>query len=56
MICNANPGFEHTNPWVVNLRANPVAKLQIGADLDEYRAREAAETETQLLWPRLVAV
>src|SRR6266487_176674 len=32
VICNVNPGFERTNPWVVNLRANPVAQLQIGRD------------------------
>src|SRR5262245_39323809 len=29
VVCNVNPGFERTNPWVVNLRAQPNARAQI---------------------------
>lgn len=56
VICNVNPGFEHTNPWVLNLRANPVAKLQIGRHIGTYQAREATDMEIERYWPRLVAL
>lgn len=54
VICNAHPGYERPNPWVINLRANPMAKLQIGQDIGQYQAREATDAEIQRLWPRLV--
>lgn len=53
VICNVNPGFERTNPWVTNLRAHPIARLQIGPELAEYHAREATEAEISLYWSRL---
>ena len=56
VICNVNPGFERTNPWVVNLRAHPIAKLQIGSELEEYRAREATDAEISIYWPRLLNI
>ncbi len=33
VVCNVRPGSERTNPWVLNLRANPSATVQIGADI-----------------------
>ena len=54
VICNVNPGFERTNPWVINLRAHPVAQLQIGRDSGNYQAREATNAEIERLWPRLI--
>jgi hypothetical protein len=30
IICNVNPGFEHLNPWTLNLRAHPLARVQMG--------------------------
>ena len=56
VICNVNPGFERTNPWVINLRAHPVVKLQIGPELVEYRAHEAADSEISIYWPRLLNI
>ena len=56
VICNVNPGFERTNPWVTNLRAHPIARLQIGPELAEYHAREATEAENSLYWPRLLGI
>jgi len=56
IICNVNPGFESTNPWVLNLRAHPMAKVQIGRQIAEYRAREVNEAELEIYWPRLVEV
>jgi deazaflavin-dependent oxidoreductase (nitroreductase family) len=56
IICNVNPGFERTNPWVTNLRAHPIARLQIGPELADYHAREATEAEISLYWPRLISI
>jgi deazaflavin-dependent oxidoreductase (nitroreductase family) len=56
IICNVNPGFERTNPWVANLRAHPIAKLQIGPEIAEYHAREATEAESDFYWPRLINI
>ena len=54
VICNVRPEFERTNPWVINLRSNPVAQLQIGPDIAQYRARQATDDEISRLWPRLI--
>ena len=54
VICNVHPEYERSNPWVINLRANPIARLQIGQDIGEYQAREATDAEIQRLWSRLV--
>ena len=56
IVCNVSPAFERINPWVVNLRANPIARIQIGAESGMYRARETTEVETERFWPRLVAL
>ncbi len=56
VICNVNPGFERTNPWVINLRAHPVARLQIGPENAEYRAHEATEAEVSRYWPQLLNI
>jgi len=56
VVCNVNPGFERTNPWVINLRANPAAQLQIGGDVGRYKAREATDAEIERLWPRLIGI
>ena len=56
IICNVNPGFESTNPWVLNLRAHPIARVQIGGEIAEYRAREVSDAEMESYWPRLIAL
>ncbi len=56
IICNVNPGFERTNPWVINLRAHPIARLQIGSQIAEYRAHEATEIEINLYWSQLLNI
>ncbi len=45
IVCNVNPGFEHPNPWTLNLRAHPLVQVQIGAEVGTYEAREATEEE-----------
>jgi len=56
VICNVVPEFERTNPWVINLRSNPIARIQIGPDTVPYRAREATDAEINRLWPQLVKI
>jgi F420H(2)-dependent quinone reductase len=53
VICNVNPGFERPNPWVLNLRAQPRAHVQIGRDIITVRARPASGDELDRYWPRL---
>ena len=54
VICNVRPKSERTNPWVINLRSYPVAKLQIGRDTTQYQARRATDDEIKRLWPQLI--
>lgn len=56
VICNVRPQSERTNPWVLNLHSHPVARLQIGADIAQYQARQATDEEVKLLWPQLVGL
>jgi deazaflavin-dependent oxidoreductase (nitroreductase family) len=56
IICNVNPGFERPNPWTFNLRAHPVARVQVGSAHRTYQAREATEAEVARYWPRLVRI
>jgi len=56
ILCNVNPPHERTNPWVSNLRANPLARRQIGREKGLYRASQASQAEVELYWPRLVAI
>jgi F420H(2)-dependent quinone reductase len=56
VLCNVNPGFEHPNPCTLNLRANPLAYVQIGSERGIYQAREASQAEVERYWPQLVQV
>ncbi len=56
VICNVNPGSERTNPWVINLRAHPIARLQIGSETAEYQAHEATDAEVSVYWPQLLKI
>jgi F420H(2)-dependent quinone reductase len=50
-------GGAPTNPqWVHNLRANPVARLQDGADVVEFTVREVEGDERSTWWDRGAAV
>lgn len=53
VICNVNPGFERPNPWVLNLHAQPRARVQIGRDTIMVRARPASGNELDRYWPGL---
>ena len=56
VVCNVNPGFEHANPWTLNLLANPAARVQIGSTSGMYWAREATAEEIMRYWPQLVRI
>jgi deazaflavin-dependent oxidoreductase (nitroreductase family) len=56
VLCNVRPASEHANPWTLNLRAHPMARVQIGSQTRTYRAREATPAELAGYWPQLVSV
>jgi F420H(2)-dependent quinone reductase len=56
VVCNVNPGFERPNPWTLNLRARPHAKVQIGRETTGVRARAASEHELARYWPQLTQI
>lgn len=53
VVCNVNPGFERTNPWVLNLRAQPHALVQVRRERFPVVAREATTEELDDYWPQL---
>lgn len=55
-VCNVNPGFEATNPWVLNLRAAGTARVRVGGVTRRVHARAATAAEADRLWPRFVGV
>src|SRR5262249_50216339 len=56
LLCNANPRFQRPNPWTLNLRAKPHARVQIGAAVTSMRARPASEHELAAYWPQLTKI
>jgi deazaflavin-dependent oxidoreductase (nitroreductase family) len=56
LICNVNPGSERANPWTLNLRAHPMARVRIGSTSGAYRAREATAEEVAWYWPQFVRI
>jgi deazaflavin-dependent oxidoreductase (nitroreductase family) len=56
VICNVNPGFEKANPWTLNLRAHPLARVRIGSVSGSYHAREATDEEIERYWPQLISI
>jgi len=56
VICNVNPGIEHANLWTLNLRANPLARVQVGSASGTYHAHAATDEEVTRYWPQLVHI
>jgi len=56
ILCNVTSGGERANPWTLNLRAHPLARVQLGAQVRTYRARAATEAELERYWPQLLRV
>lgn len=54
VVCNVRPPHERTNPWVLNVLANPRVALTVRGMTLDGRARRADETEVDRYWPTLV--
>ena len=50
VVIGSNGGGDREPSWVGNLRANPVARLRVGRDVRDVRAREADGAERDRLW------
>jgi deazaflavin-dependent oxidoreductase (nitroreductase family) len=56
VICSVNPRSERSSPWMLNLRAHSIARVQVGRQVASYHAREASSEEIDRYWPRLVEI
>jgi F420H(2)-dependent quinone reductase len=56
VVCDVNPGFERPNLWVLNLRAVPRARVQVGRDTASVRARPTSDQELNGYRPQLTKV
>jgi deazaflavin-dependent oxidoreductase (nitroreductase family) len=54
VVIPSNAGKKHYPAWYLNLRANPRAQVQVGAQIRQVKAREATVEERDRLWPRIV--
>ena len=55
-IVVASQGGSPTHPaWFHNLKANPDARIQIGDEVRDVRARVAGAEERERLWPKVTA-
>ena len=52
VVYPSNGGKETPPAWWLNLQTNPVARVQIGNDVHEVRARAATGEEYARLWPK----
>ncbi|MGB3696364.1 MAG: nitroreductase family deazaflavin-dependent oxidoreductase [Gordonia sp. (in: high G+C Gram-positive bacteria)] len=55
MLVAAQGGLPQNPMWLLNLRADPRVRIQIGGRVRLMRAREATDEERTALWPRLTA-
>jgi deazaflavin-dependent oxidoreductase (nitroreductase family) len=55
VLVGSSGGSRRTPAWVLNLRAQPNATVQVGRDVRQVRAREAAGDEYDRLWTMVVA-
>ena len=56
IIVASNGGDDRHPAWWLNLKANPIAQIQVGRVVNQVRAREATELERNRLWPHLVGM
>jgi deazaflavin-dependent oxidoreductase (nitroreductase family) len=54
VVCNVRPPHERTNPWVLNVLADPRVRLSLRGETLDGRARRADQSEVDRLWPRFV--
>lgn len=56
IVCNVTPPFERTNPWTLNLRAIPLASVQIRGEKIRCRTRAATDEEMARYWSSLTDI
>jgi F420H(2)-dependent quinone reductase len=56
VVVAANAGTVRPPAWLLSLRADPRARVQIGTEPLDVIAREATDEEHTELWPRFTAV
>ena len=56
VVCNVTPPGERLNPWPINLRANPLASVQIRGETIRCSARQATASEITKCWPALTEI
>ncbi len=56
VVVASNAGAAHHPYWYLNLVADPLVDVQVGANKFSARARIAGVAEKALLWPRMVAI
>lgn len=54
VVCNVRPPWERSNPWPLNVRANPNVSVRIGGVTEQRVAREVRGQEAEKYWPLLV--
>jgi deazaflavin-dependent oxidoreductase (nitroreductase family) len=52
-VVGSNGGRPHQPTWLLNVRANPMVHVQVGAARFDANARELAPEERASVWPEL---
>jgi deazaflavin-dependent oxidoreductase (nitroreductase family) len=55
IVVASNAGDDRDPAWWLNLQARPEARIQVGRELVDVKARPASPTESEYLWPGLEA-
>jgi deazaflavin-dependent oxidoreductase (nitroreductase family) len=55
VVVASNAGARRPPAWLLNLRADPHARVELGADALDVTARETRDEERAALWHRLTA-
>ena len=56
VVCNVNPGFEHPNPWTLNVRADRHVRIELDGNTRRMTAHEASDDELTQYWPQLTRI
>lgn len=51
IVYPSNGGKESQPAWWLNLQSDPLARVQLGKEQSQVRARQATETEYNAIWP-----
>jgi deazaflavin-dependent oxidoreductase (nitroreductase family) len=55
VVVASNAGDDRNPAWLLNLRKQPAARVQVGSQHIAVQAREASDAECERLWPKLLA-